>query len=86
LCSKKGLELLNKVTITIEEAQAKLPELIAKLIPGEEVITTQNDQSVAELHPIVKEKLQPKFGSCKGMPTIVTDDEEHLEDFKEYMP
>jgi antitoxin (DNA-binding transcriptional repressor) of toxin-antitoxin stability system len=86
LCSKKGLELLNKVTITIEEAQAKLPELIAKLIPGEEVITTQNDQPVAELHPIAKEKLQPKFGTCKGMLTIVADDEEHLEDFKKYMP
>ncbi len=31
-------------TITVEEAQAKLPELIAKLAPGEAVVITQNDQ------------------------------------------
>jgi antitoxin (DNA-binding transcriptional repressor) of toxin-antitoxin stability system len=72
--------------ITIEEAQAKLPELLAKLAPGEAVIITQDDQPVAELHPIAREKSRPKFGSCKGMLTIVAEDEGHLEDFKEYMP
>jgi antitoxin (DNA-binding transcriptional repressor) of toxin-antitoxin stability system len=72
--------------VTIEEAQAKLPELIAKLAPGEEIVITQNDQPVAELHPIAREKPRPKFGSCKGMLTIVAEDEEHLKDFKEYMP
>ena len=73
-------------TITIEEAQAKLPELIAKLSPGQEVVITQNDQPVAELHLTAKEESRPKFGSCKGMLTIVAEDNEHLEDFKEYMP
>ena len=29
--------------VTIEEAQAKLPELIDKLAPGEEVIITRNE-------------------------------------------
>jgi hypothetical protein len=28
---------------------------------------------------------QPQFGSCKGMMTIVSDDDEHLEHFKVYM-
>jgi glutamine amidotransferase PdxT len=28
---------------------------------------------------------QPVFGSCNGMLTIVSDDEEHLNDFKYYM-
>ena len=28
---------------------------------------------------------QPVFGSCKGMMTIVSEDEEHLKDFEEYM-
>ncbi len=73
-------------TLTIEEAQAKLPELIAKLSPGEEVVITQNDQPVAELHLTAKEKSRPKFGSCRGMLMIVAEDNEHLEDFKEYMP
>ena len=35
--------------VTIEEAQAKLPEIIDKLAPGEELIITRNDQPVAKL-------------------------------------
>jgi hypothetical protein len=35
--------------VTLEEAQAHLPELIASLIPGEEVLITQNEQPVARL-------------------------------------
>jgi len=73
------------ITITLEEAQAKLPELIAKLTPGEEIVITQNAQPVAELHLIAKEKPRPRFGICQGMLTIITEDEEYLEDFKEYM-
>ena len=28
---------------------------------------------------------EPVFGSCKGMLTIVSEDDEHLKDFAEYM-
>jgi prevent-host-death family protein len=73
-------------TVTIEEAQAKLPELIDKLALGEEVIITRNQQPVAQLIPPPTAQPHPVFGSCKGMLTIVSEDEEHLEDFKEYMP
>ena len=73
--------------VTIQEAQAKLVDLIHKLAPGEEVVITENNQPVAKL---VSEKpplrQRPGPGLCKGMITIVADDEEHLEDFKEYMP
>ncbi len=69
--------------ISIEEAQAKLPEIIDKLGPGEEVVITKDDQPVAKLRSIAEGKPQPRFGSCKGMLTIVAEDEEHLEDFKD---
>ena len=36
-------------TITIDEAQAKLKELIHQLAPGEEVVITENQQPVAKL-------------------------------------
>jgi prevent-host-death family protein len=36
-------------TVTIEEAQNKLSELIHRLTPGEEVVITENDQPVARL-------------------------------------
>ena len=72
--------------ITIEEAQAKLPDLIHNLTPGDEVVITENDQPVAKLVGSAPEKPRPVPGRCKGMLTIVAEDEEHLEDFKEYMP
>lgn len=72
-------------TVTLEEAQAKLPDLIAQLAPGEDVVITQNAQPVAELHLIVKTKPRPQFGNCQGMLTIVAEDKEHLKDFEEYM-
>jgi hypothetical protein len=28
---------------------------------------------------------QPVFGSCKGLMTIVSEDDEHLKDFQDYM-
>lgn len=73
--------------VTIEEAQAKLPDLIHNLMPGDEVVITENNQPVAKLvseKPAVR--LRPQPGLCKGMITIVADDDEHLKDFAEYMP
>lgn len=72
--------------ITLEQAQAQLPELIHKLTPGEEIVITENNQPLAKLVASPAEKPRPLLGRCKGMLTIVSDDDEHLEDFKEYMP
>lgn len=36
-------------TVTIEEAQASLKELVHRLSPGEEVVITENEQPVARL-------------------------------------
>ena len=74
-------------TITLEEAQAHLAELITRLVPGQEVLITQNQRPVARLigqSPAVRQPRKP--GSAKGNLIIHADDEEHLEDFKEYMP
>lgn len=69
--------------ISLQEAQAKLAELIAGLKPGEEVAITQDEGTIAKL---VGQKRQRQFGLGKGKLTIVQEDDEHLEDFKEYMP
>jgi prevent-host-death family protein len=74
-------------TMTIEEAQAKLSELIDKLTPGEEVIITRNEQPVAKLvgqqQPIRKPR---RPGSAKGKLVILAEGDGYLEDFKDYMP
>lgn len=74
-------------SVTIQEAQKKLPELIHQLTPGEEVVITEDSKPVARIvgeRPAVRQRPQP--GLCKGMITIIADDEEHLKDFAEYMP
>jgi len=73
-------------TITVEEAQANLRELIHRLAPGEEVLITENQQPVAKLvnQTIPPQQRQP--GLCKGMITLLVEDDEHLQGFEEYMP
>ncbi len=76
-------------TMTVEEAQAKLKEIIRRMPPGDEIVLTENQQPVAKLvseFPKAKPGLRPPPGLGKGMMTILSDDEEHLKDFAEYMP
>ena len=75
-------------TITVEEAQAHLKELIGKLAPGEEVVITDDNNPVAKLvgQPSPRSRLRPPPGLGKGMITIVSDDDDHLKDFADYMP
>jgi prevent-host-death family protein len=73
-------------TISLEEAQSHLAEVIANLTPDQPVIITRNNTPVARLVAEPPPKRQPrKAGNCKGMLVIVADDDEHLEDFAEYM-
>ncbi len=73
-------------TITLEEAQDHLAEVISKLSPGDPVIITLNNKPIARLiaeeAPVRKPR---KAGSAVGMLTIHAEDEEHLQDFTEYM-
>lgn len=71
-------------TVTLEEAQAKLVELVNGLGPGDSIVIVRDNQPVAQLVP-APECRSPIFGSMKGMITIISDDDDHLEDFKEYM-
>jgi prevent-host-death family protein len=73
-------------TVTLEAAQAHLKELIEHLAPGEEVVITQNDLPVAKLVSSKPSRKPRQPGNCKGMLTIVSDDDDHLKDFAEYMP
>ncbi len=72
--------------VTIEEAQAHLPELIEKLTLGEEVVITKNHQPVAQLTSLPSDQPRPVPGRCQGMLTILSEDDEHLKDWAEYLP
>ena len=74
-------------SVTIEEAQAHLPELVRRLSGDEELVITENDQPVARL---VKSVRQPsakrRLGTMKGsVLSIAPDFDAPLDDFQEYM-
>ena len=73
-------------TITLEKAQARLPEVIENLAPGEELVITRNAHPVAQLIGLPAERPAPVPGRCRGMLTIVSEDDEHLKDWEEYLP
>lgn len=74
-------------SLTIEEARAKLSELIHSLKPGDEVIITDNDHPVARL--ITAEQPQRPLrrpGTLRGTVKFMAPDfDAPLDDFKEYM-
>ncbi len=72
-------------SIPVEQAEGHLAEIIEKLPPGEEVVLTRDDKPVARLIRTPNQG-RPRPGLGKGMLTIVSDDDEHLKDFADYMP
>jgi len=72
--------------LTLAEAQARLSDLIHNLSPGEEVVITENNRTVAKLVVPPAEPPRPIPGRGKGSLIILSEDDEHLEDFQEYMP
>lgn len=75
-------------TVSIEEAEARLSDLIHKLKPGDEVLITEDNQPVAKLvseSPRAMPDRRPPPGLGKGYLTIISDDEEHLKDFEGYI-
>jgi antitoxin (DNA-binding transcriptional repressor) of toxin-antitoxin stability system len=83
-CSTEGA--LTVPTITIEEAQAKLPEVIDNLTPGEELIIIQHGEPVAKLARTATKQWPCKAGSAKdSILWIAPDFDEPLEDFQDYM-
>ncbi len=73
--------------VTLQEAQSHLSELIEKLAPGEGMTITKDDRPIARLMLIpFTDTPRPIPGRCQGMLTILAEDDEHLNDFDEYMP
>jgi antitoxin (DNA-binding transcriptional repressor) of toxin-antitoxin stability system len=79
--------MVMSISVSIDEAQSRLRDLIRSLGPGDEVVITENERAVAKLSAQSTAAAigrEPGFG--QGMIAIVADDDEHLEDFQEYMP
>jgi prevent-host-death family protein len=73
-------------TLPLEEAQARLPELLEHLAPGDEIVLTRKGQPVAKLVGSRPARKRRQPSNCKGMLTIISDEDEHLEHFKNHVP
>jgi antitoxin (DNA-binding transcriptional repressor) of toxin-antitoxin stability system len=73
------------LTISLEQASAQLSGLVRALGPNDEIVLTDNDRPVARI--VASESPHTRVpGVWKGKLFISSEDEEHLEDFREYMP
>jgi antitoxin (DNA-binding transcriptional repressor) of toxin-antitoxin stability system len=71
-------------TITVEEAQNHLAEIIGKLPPGEEVILTRDDKPVATIRAT---RDPPLLGTLKGTILYIAPDFDDIpEGFEDYLP
>ena len=72
-------------TVTLEEAQARLPELLGQLQAGEEMIITDHGHPLAQVKKAERTSWPCKAGSARGKVWMAPDFDAPLEDFKEYM-
>jgi antitoxin (DNA-binding transcriptional repressor) of toxin-antitoxin stability system len=74
-------------TATVEDVQARLPEILDALPPGAEVVITRDGKPVGRLTG-TEEKPAPqrRLGTLKGTVLYMAPDfDAPLDDFKEYM-
>ena len=71
-------------TITIQEAQATLTDLIHRLSAGDEVLITEDDQPVAKLVSTPPREA-PQFGTLAGTVLSMDRFDDPMEEFAEYM-
>jgi prevent-host-death family protein len=84
-------------TITLQEAQANLADVIHRLTPGQVVTITENEQPIARIVPLLTDGQPappvvnpnwlgyPHPGSCEGLFVVPDDFKEPLEELREYM-
>jgi antitoxin (DNA-binding transcriptional repressor) of toxin-antitoxin stability system len=73
-------------TITVEEAQARLPELLASLNPGDQIAIVQAGEEVARLTRSSRGQWPCRAGSYrKAEFWMAPDFDAPLDEFEEYM-
>ena len=75
-------------SLSIQEAQAQLPDLVHGLAIGDEVVIIENDQPVARIVPAAEQPQRPprRPGTLRGTVLYMAPDfDAPLEDFKEYV-
>ena len=74
-------------TVTLQEAQTRLPDLVASLQPGEEIVILRDGLPVARLTRAAPERKLRRAGTLMGSVLYMAPDfDAPLPEFKDYMP
>ena len=71
--------------LTVEQATARLAELVDAAADGEEIVVVHGDRSAVRLVPVAAGDAKPRFGSARGLIEMSDDFDAPLSDFHEYM-
>lgn len=71
-------------TVDVNEAQARLADLISEAAKGGEVVISCANGAAVRLVPVRPEGARPRFGSAHGLFTMAEDFDAPLEDFAPY--
>jgi antitoxin (DNA-binding transcriptional repressor) of toxin-antitoxin stability system len=76
----------SMTTISLQDAQVQLPELIHGLAPGDEVMITENNLAIARIVSASQKRPHRKLGTLHGtVRSIAADFDAPLEQFKDYI-
>lgn len=75
------------MTLTIEEVKRDLEKVLSRVLKGETVVVTDDDQPVAEIRPVATARRPRPFGLARGTFSVPDDfdaplPEEVLRDFE----
>ena len=74
-------------TITVQEAQCRLAEIIERLTPVEEVVLTRGGRPVATIRATTTTRKPPRLGTLKGTVLYIAPDFDAIpEGFEDYLP
>jgi prevent-host-death family protein len=72
-------------TIPLADAQAQLPALVRRLMPGDEVVITEDNEPVARILPAVGISTERRLGTMQGTVLYIAPDfDAPLGEFQEY--
>lgn len=73
------------MTVSLEQAQSSLADIVHRLSAGDEIIITEGDRPVARIIPVPPNKPPRQLGTMRGSVLAISPDfDAPIDDFKDY--
>jgi antitoxin (DNA-binding transcriptional repressor) of toxin-antitoxin stability system len=70
-------------TLMLSDVQTRLPEILRSMTPGQEIAIADGAMTAWKVVAVDTAEPRPTavFGSCRGMLSIINDDDSYADDF-----